>query len=316
MLMTPLRIGTRGSRLALWQATYVAERLHPFAGPRAVKLVEIQTAGDRVRDVPLAQIGGEGVFTKEIQRALLAGEIDVAVHSLKDLPTVPVAGLVLAAVPPRGPTGDAFVSLRHVHFAALPVGAVVATSSLRRRAQALHRRPDLRLGDIRGNVETRLRKLAELDLDALILAQAGLERLGHGDAIREVLDPEWMLPAVGQGALGLECRDNDPGTLDLVRQLDDPPARQTVLAERAFLRTLGGGCQVPIGAAATVTGETLTLRGAVLQPDGHERIAGAIRGAWAAAEALGQELARELLARGAAELFRTSAVWTPAPSPD
>jgi hydroxymethylbilane synthase len=316
MLMTPLRIGTRGSRLALWQATYVAERLRPLAGPRAVELVEIQTAGDQVRDVPLAQIGGEGVFTKEIQRALLAGDVDVAVHSLKDLPTVPVAGLVLAAVPPRGPTGDVFVSLRYVHFAALPVRAVVATSSLRRRAQALHHRPDLRLVDIRGNVETRLRKLAELDLDALILAQAGLERLGHEHAIREVLDPEWMLPAVGQGALGLECRDNDPATLDLVRQLDDPPTRQAVLAERAFLRTLGGGCQVPIGAAATVTGESLALRGAVLRPDGQERIAGAVRGSWTAAQTLGQELARELLARGAAELFDTSTVTPTAPSPD
>jgi hydroxymethylbilane synthase len=302
--MTPLRIGTRGSRLALWQAAYVADRLRPLIGPQTVELVEIQTAGDQVRDVPLAQIGGEGVFTKEIQRALLAGDVDVAVHSLKDLPTVPVAGLTLAAVPPRGPTGDVFVSLRHPTFAALPAGAAVATSSLRRRAQALHRRPDLRLVDIRGNVERRLRKLAEQDLDALILAQAGLERLGHADAIREVLDPEWMLPAVGQGALGLECRRDDRTTLELLRRLDDRPTRQAVHAERAFLRTLGGGCQVPIGAAAIVTGATLTLRGAVLRPDGQQRVAGAVTGSSAAPEALGQELARELWVAGAALLLR------------
>ena len=208
--MTPLRIGTRGSRLALWQANHVADLLRPLAAPRPVELVEIQTTGDQVRDRPLAQIGGDGLFTKEIQKALQAGAVDLAVHSLKDLPTIPVEGLCLAAVPRRGASGDAFVSLRHRGFDALPLGAVVATSSLRRRAQVLHRRPDLRLVDIRGNVETRLRKLAEQDLDALILAQAGLERLGLAEAITELLDPTWMLPAVGQGALGLECRADDP----------------------------------------------------------------------------------------------------------
>ena len=171
----------------------------PLAAPRPVELVIIATAGDQVRDVPLAQIGGEGVFTKEIQRALLDGSVDVAVHSLKDLPTIPVEGLVLAAVPERGPTGDVFVSERHRRFDDLPRGAVLATSSLRRRAQALHRRPDLRLIDIRGNVETRLRKLHESGIDATLLAEAGLLRLGLGTAITEVLDPAWMLPAVGQG---------------------------------------------------------------------------------------------------------------------
>src|SRR5262245_33986717 len=214
-----LRIGTRGSPLALWQANHVAGLLRPLAASRGVELVEIQTAGDQVRDRPLAQIGGEGVFTKEIQRALLAGTVDLAVHSLKDLPTVPVEGLTLAAVPRRGPRCDAFISRRHRNFDSLPAGAVVATSSLRRRAQALHRRPDLRLVDIRGNVETRLRKLDEQDLDGLLLAQAGLERLGLGEAITEVLDPAWMLPAVGQGALGLECRADDRATLALVEPL-------------------------------------------------------------------------------------------------
>lgn len=302
--MVPLRIGTRGSRLALWQANHVAEVLRPFAEGRPVELVEIQTAGDQVRDVALSQIGGEGVFTKEIQRALLTGAVDVAVHSLKDLPTEPVTGLVLAAVPERGPVGDAFVSVRHRSFDGLPQGAVVATSSLRRRAQALHRRPDLRLVDVRGNVETRLRKLAEPGLDALILAQAGLVRLGLGAAITELLDPSWMLPAVGQGALGLECRAADAPTLGLVGKLDHSLTRQAVLAERAFLRALHGGCLVPVGAATAVVDGTLTLRGAVLSPDGGSRVEGSVSGPAAAAEELGRRLAEDLSARGAGQLLR------------
>jgi hydroxymethylbilane synthase len=301
--MTPLRIGTRGSPLALWQANHVADLLRPRAAPRPVELVLIQTTGDRVQDRPLAQIGGDGLFTKEIQRALLAGTADVAVHSLKDLPTLPVAGLVLAAVPPRGPTGDAFVSRRHHSFDDLPQGAAVGTSSLRRRAQVLHRRPDLRLVEMRGNVETRLRKLTEQGLDALVLARAGLERLGLADAITAILDPSWMLPAVGQGALGLECRADDPETLRLLAGLDDAPSRQEVLAERALLRALGGGCLVPIGAAAAVAGNALTLRGAVLSPDGRRRVAGQTAGLAAEAERLGRALADDLLAQGARALL-------------
>ena len=300
---TPLRIGTRGSPLALWQANYVADRLRPLAVPCAVELVEVQTTGDRVRDVPLARIGGDGVFTKEIQRALLDGAVDVAVHSLKDLPTLPVEGLALAAIPRRGPAGDAFVSRRHPSFDALPPGAVVATSSLRRRAQVLYRRPDVRLVDIRGNVETRLRKLADQGLDALILAQAGLERLGFGEWITEALHPGWMLPAVGQGALGLECRAEDAVTRALLRGLDDPPTRQAVQAERSLLRGLGGGCLVPVGADATVAGETLTLRGAVFQADGKARVDGTVSGPAAAAEMLGARLAQDLLSRGAGALL-------------
>jgi hydroxymethylbilane synthase len=301
--MTPIRIGTRGSKLALWQANHVADRLRPLAAPRPVELVIIATAGDQVRDVPLAQIGGEGVFTKEIQRALLDGAVDVAVHSLKDLPTIPVEGLVLAAVPERGPTGDVFVSEKHRRFDDLPRGAVLATSSLRRRAQALHRRPDLRLTDIRGNVETRLRKLHDQGLDATILAEAGLLRLGLGDAITEILDPEWMLPAVGQGALGLECRAGDRDVLALVGQLNYGPTRLAVLAERAMLRALGGGCQVPMGAVCRVEGDALTLRGAVVRPDGTRRVEAEQSGPADDAEGIGRRVAEELLGRGAGKLF-------------
>jgi hydroxymethylbilane synthase len=287
----------------LWQANHVAERLRPLVGVRTVELVEIETSGDVDRTLPLSQIGGLGVFTKEIQRALLAGSVDVAVHSLKDLPTLAAPGLILAAVPRRGPTGDVLVSHRHRSFDSLPSGAVVATSSLRRRAQILHRRPDLRTVDVRGNVETRLAKLREQNLDATILAQAGLQRLGLADVITEVLDPTWMLPAVGQGALGLECREDDRDTAALLRQLDDPATHQAVLAERAMLRKLLGGCQVPIGAAAALADTDLTLRGVVLSPDGSRRIADTLTGPASEPETLGSRLAEELLARGARDLL-------------
>jgi hydroxymethylbilane synthase len=305
---SPLRIGTRGSSLALWQAHHIAGLLRSLADPRPVELVEIETAGDRVRDAALSQIGGDGVFTKEIQRALLAGAVDVAVHSLKDLPTTFVAGLTLAAVPARGPTGDVFVSRKHKRFDDLPRGAVVGTSSLRRRSQALHRRPDLMLVNLRGNVETRLRKLDEQNLDAIILAEAGLQRLGLASAITELLDPQWMLPAVGQGALGLECRTEDAAMLALLDHLNDGPSRQAVLAERALLRGLGGGCLVPIGASARVEGARLTLRGVVLSPDGGQRVAAETSGAAIEAEAIGQQLAETLLASGARALLRASDV--------
>lgn len=302
-MTTPVRIGTRGSPLARWQANEVARLLCAARPGLLVELVEIQTAGDTIRDAPLVQISGEGVFTKEIQRALQAAEVDVAVHSLKDLPTFAVANLVLAAVPPRGPTGDALVSRRHASFDALPAGAVVATSSLRRRAQMLARRSDLRVVNVRGNVQTRLAKLDGPDLDALVLAQAGLERLGLAARIREVLDPGWMLPAVGQGALGLECRADDRATLGLLQEIDDRDSHHAVLAERALLRGLGGGCQVPVGAACRVEGHTLTLRGAVIRPDGGRRVEATAASPLAQAESLGRQLARQLLALGAAELL-------------
>lgn len=304
--MNPLRIGTRGSPLALWQARHVADRLRPLVAPRTVELVEIETSGDRFRDAALSQMGGDGVFTKEIQRALLASVVDVAVHSLKDLPTAIVPGLALAAVPERGPSGDALISHKHRRFDDLPIGAVVGTSSLRRRSQALHRRPDLNLVNLRGNVETRLRKLDEQDLDAIILAEAGLLRLGLGSAITELLDPQWMLPAVGQGALGLECRTDDAVTLGLLDRLNDGPTRQAVLAERALLRGLGGGCLLPLGVVSRVEGNRLLLRAAVLSPDGKQRIAAEHNGATTDAEAVGLQLAQVMLASGARELLAGS----------
>jgi hydroxymethylbilane synthase len=302
--MNALRIGTRSSPLALWQARFVAHWLRPVAAPRPVELVEIETTGDAVRHLALSEIGGDGVFTKEIQRALLANIVDVAVHSLKDLPTTCVDGLTLAAVPQRGPIGDAFVSKRHASFDALPATAVIATSSLRRRAQILHRRPDLKLVDIRGNVDTRLRKLADQpDLDAIILAHAGLARLGLEAAITEILDPQWILPAVGQGALGLECRAEDKATLDALGALNDRVTRQAVLAERALLRGLGGGCQVPIGAAAVVDHGMVSLRGVVLDPEGKRRIGAEKNGPATEPERVGMELADQLLDQGARSLL-------------
>jgi hydroxymethylbilane synthase len=287
----------------MWQANHAADLLRSVAPARTVEFVRIETTGDQVRDRPLSQIGGDGLFTKEIQRALLEDRADIAVHSLKDMPTSPVEALVLAAVPVRGPVGDALVSRRHQSFETLPPQATLATSSLRRRAQVKLRRPDLQLVDIRGNVETRLRKLAEQNLDGLILAQAGLERLGLSTCITEILDPEWMLPAVGQGALGLECRADDAVTRSILEKLDHWPSSAAVRAERSLLRGLGGGCQVPIGAMTRLEGANLTLRGAVIAPDGSRRVLGEVNGPPEAAEALGHWLANDLLSQGAKELL-------------
>lgn len=301
--MALLKIGTRGSPLALWQAHHVRDRLRAALPDLDLQLVEIQTEGD-VRDAPLVSIGGEGVFTKAIQQALLENRVDIAVHSLKDLPTIDFPGLLLAAVPARGPTGDVLVSKKHSSFTALPQGAKVATSSLRRRAQLLHRRPDLNLMDIRGNVETRLRKMVEANLDALVLAEAGLVRLGLTQHITEVLDATWMFPAVGQGALGLECRSDDPTARKVLATIDDTSTRHAVLGERAMLRALGGGCQVPIGARSCVDGADLHLQGAVLSPDGTRRIEQELQGRLSEAERLGRDLAKRLLDHGARDLLK------------
>lgn len=303
-MTSSLRLGTRGSPLALWQANFIADRLRPVVAPQAVELVLIETHGDRDQASALSAMGGFGVFTKAIQNALLDGRADVAVHSLKDLPTIPTDGLDLVAVPPRGPTGDAFISRKHRRFDELPEGAHVGTSSLRRRAQVLNRRPDLKLVDLRGNVDTRLRKLDEQQLDAIVLAEAGLVRLGLGARITELLDSSWMLPAVGQGAIGLECRSTDEITKHFVEALLDPDTFTRVLAERAMLYTLGGGCLVPIGATSKVADGLLTVRGAVLSPDGRRRVVATHSGSAATPLAVGQELAAMLLAEGAAELLQ------------
>jgi hydroxymethylbilane synthase len=302
-MTSSLKLGTRGSALALWQANHVADLLRPIAKPRHVELVLIETHGDRDQASALSAMGGFGVFTKAIQNALLDGRADVAVHSLKDLPTIPEPRLELVATPLRAPTGDAFISTKHRRFDDLPRGATVGTSSLRRRAQLLNRRRDLNLVELRGNVDTRLRKLDEQNLDAIVLAEAGLVRLGLGDRITEILDASWMLPAVGQGAIGLECRADDTETKRLVKHLNDDTTFQRVTAERAMLATLGGGCLVPIGSTSDVLDGILTIRGAVLTPDGSRRIVATHSGPANTPLATGQELAAMLNAEGAVELL-------------
>ncbi len=297
-----IRIGTRGSPLALWQANNVAEQLRAAGHP--VSLVTIRTQGDLLAQQPLSKIGGEGLFTKAIQEAVLQEKADLAVHSLKDLPTTEVPGLILAAVPPRASPFDVFVSWRHRRFDDLPIGAKLATGSLRRRAMIRFRRPDLQLEDLRGNIETRLRKLQEAGWDGIILAEAALRRLGYTEGIAELLDSEWMLPAVGQGALGLECRANDDEIVQALAKLNHTPSWAAVSAERSFLAAMGGGCSVPLGALAVVNGDHLELRAAILDPEGKRRIDGRDAGSITQARDVGRRLAETLRGRGGEELLR------------
>lgn len=269
---TTLRLGTRASALARWQAEWVAAQLGQLPGVE-VQLVPISTVGDRQQQGPIGALGTQGVFTKEIQRALLADEIDLAVHSLKDLPTANTPGLVLACVPERAAHGDVLVSNVADSFANLPPGAVLGTGSQRRRAQLLHVRPDLQVRDIRGNVDTRLAKLDEGQYDAVILAAAGLERLGLTARITQRLPTTLILPAVGQGALGLETRTDDLATRGIVAQLDHPTSHASVLAERALLAALRGGCLAPVGAWGRMADQNqLELEAVVCTPDGAVRI--------------------------------------------
>jgi hydroxymethylbilane synthase len=300
-----IRIGTRASPLAQWQANWVAEQLR-LAGVD-VQLVPITTAGDRDQQGPIGAIGTSGVFTKELQRALLDGRIDLAVHSLKDLPTEPVDGLVLAAVPARESPGDALLNRNSARLAELPVGATVGTGSLRRQSQLLHARPDLRVCEIRGNVETRVRKLHEGQFDALVLAEAGLKRLGLEAEIVEILPKSLMLPAVGQGALGLEARTDDPRTLAVVAPLDDRATHAAVRAERALLAALRGGCLAPVGAwCREEGGGSLRLTAVVLSRNGTQRLIAESEDDIEQADPLGRRVAQELLAQGAAKLIATS----------
>jgi hydroxymethylbilane synthase len=299
-----LRLGTRASALARWQANWVAAQL--LARGVEVALVPIATRGDVQADEPIAEVGSPGVFTKELQRALLDERIDVAVHSLKDLPTDEVRGLCLAAVPERENPRDVLVSRAGLSFARLPAAATIGTGSLRRRAQLLHARGDLEMRDVRGNVDTRLEKLAAGQYDALVLAQAGLRRLGRENAITEILGPDLMLPAVGQGALGIEARADDARSRGAVEPLDHAASRRAVLAERSLLAELAGGCLAPIGAWARVDGEGLRLDAVVLSADGRERLAASGQGAIDEPSRVGADVARQLLALGAADLIRAS----------
>lgn len=293
-----LVIGSRGSQLALWQARWVAARLLELGVKTDLKI--IKTTGDKITDVPLAKVGSKGLFTKEIEDALLAGEIDLAVHSLKDLPTVLPEGLTLAAIPERESPYDALIG--HT-LESLPKGARVGTSSLRRSAQLKAARPDLQIESVRGNLDTRLRKLDEGQYDAILLAAAGLRRLGWGERIAELMDPEMMCPAVGQGALAIETRADGGDAFRACARLDHADTRSAVTAERAVLAALGGGCQVPIGAHAVVEGTRLRLRSIVIHPDGHTMLTDVCGDGTENAAEIGAASAERLLAKGAREIL-------------
>lgn len=305
---TRLIIGSRGSKLALWQAGWVKARLAELHPHVEVPIEIIKTSGDVLKHEPLAVIGGKGVFTKELEEALLGGRIDIAVHSLKDLPTLLPPGLVIAAITAREDARDALVlreglSLPQPSIKSLPVGAVVGTSSPRRLSQLKHLRPDVIVKELRGNVDTRLRKLDAGEYEAVILASAGLLRLGLGHRISAPVEIEEMLPAVGQGALGLETRDDDAELLRLLAPLEDEGTRAACMAERALLRTLGGGCQLPIAAHAVVSDERLRLDALVAAVAGETIIRDSLEGSIRNAEQVGEELAARLLKGGAEVLL-------------
>ncbi len=303
--MSRLRLGTRSSALARWQAQWVADQL--TASGIEVELVPISTRGDTSDRIKIDDIGSPGVFTKELQRALLGDQIDLAVHSLKDLPTDAVEGLELAAVPHRESALDVLISGEGLAFAELPQGAMIGTGSARRRAQLLHVRPDLEMRDIRGNVDTRIRKLEDGEYDAIVLAHAGLLRLGLGERVTEYLQPNVMLPAVGQGALAIEIRAADSATRAAVEPLDYAVSRRAVLAERALLAALGGGCLAPVGAWARLQSDgRLRLDAVVLSLDGKRRIAASDQAAAEDWLRLGTDVADQLKGQGALELIAQS----------
>ena len=298
-----IRIATRKSPLALWQAEHVSARLKAAFPDLEVELVTFTTQGDKILDTPLAKIGGKGLFVKELERAILDGDADIAVHSMKDVPVELPEGLHLPVILDREDPRDAFVSNDYANFDELPQGAKLGTSSLRRQCQLRERRPDLEILDLRGNVNTRLAKLDAGDYDAIILAAAGLKRLGFEDRIRTALPPEISLPAIGQGAIGIECRENDPRINELIAILDDPDTHVCVEAERAMNKRLEGGCQVPIAGFAVLDGKQIQLSGLVGRVDGSEILRSAIFGPPQEAAEMGKALAEELLARGADEIL-------------
>lgn len=298
-----LRIGTRGSQLALWQARWVQAELNRLRPGLDIALAIIKTQGDKIQNVPLAKVGGKGLFVKEIEEALLKGQIDLAVHSMKDMPAALPDGLEIGAIPRRENPLDAFLSKDNVSLAKLRSGARVGTSSLRRSAQLLFLRPDLTIVSLRGNLDTRLKKLAGSELDAIVLAAAGLIRLELAHHITAYLPPDKMLPAVGQGALCIEHRADNAFTTELLTLLEDTPTRTAVTAERAFLRRLEGGCQVPIAAHGEAQGTVLNLSGLVADIDGRAIIKSSAAGPEDQADTLGVQLAEKLLAKGAGALL-------------
>lgn len=297
--MAKLRIGSRGSQLALWQANHISALLRERG--HEVEIEIIKTTGDKITDVALAKVGTKGMFTKEIEEALAEGRVDLAVHSLKDLPTELPAGFEIAAITTREHPNDAFLSVKYDSIAALPQGAKVGTSSLRRQAQLKAMRPDLAVHPLRGNVDTRIRKLEQGEYDAIILAAAGLNRLRKTELVREVIAADVMCPAAGQGALGIEIREGDTRMRELLAFLDDKNARTTTICERALLNQLGGGCQVPIGAHAVVVDGRIELRGIVAKPDGTLVLREDMTGTDPVA--LGEDVGRKLLVSGGQQIL-------------
>ncbi|MDR3566263.1 MAG: hydroxymethylbilane synthase [Negativicutes bacterium] len=303
MVSEKLVVGTRGSKLALWQANYVAEAIRRRHPTMEVIIKHIVTTGDRILDVPLAKIGGKGLFTKELEKELLTGEIDLAVHSLKDMPTELPPGLTLGAITERLDAGDALISPRYKTIDQLPPGARVGTSSLRRKAQLLAYRPDLCITDLRGNLDTRLAKLLGQELDAILLAVAGLKRLGWEERITQILPQEICLPAVGQGALAIETRADDAALLEVLTFLHHEETAAAVTAERAYLNELEGGCQVPIGVYGRIEAGRLRLDAVILSADGRKSLRDSTAGEPVEAAVLGRELAQRMFAAGGREIL-------------
>lgn len=303
MAAATIVIGTRGSQLALWQANWVKEAIERSHRDLTVELSIIKTKGDKILDVPLAKVGGKGLFVKEIEEALLDGRIDLAVHSMKDMPAGIPAGLCIGAIPEREEPRDVLISRENRLLDQLKRGARIGTSSLRRAAQLLHVRPDFSIVPLRGNLDTRLKKLHAEALDAIVLAAAGVRRMGLSERISQVLDETVMLPAVGQGALCIEIRDQDPRIAPVINTLDDPATRTVVLGERAFLNRLEGGCQVPIAAHGHIEDQEYTLHGLVCDVDGSHRIKQTRTGLRSRSEQIGLELAEALLAEGAGDIL-------------
>lgn len=302
-MKSTIKVGTRGSKLALWQAAWVKSALEKQHPDIPVHIVVIKTKGDKILDVPLAKIGGKGLFVKEIEDALLRGDIDIAVHSMKDMPADLPGGLCIGPIPEREMPGDVLISGKGQNLADLKPGQRIGTCSLRRSAQILHARPDLKIVPLRGNLQTRLRKLEEGKMDAIVLAAAGVKRLGLAHRITEYLDPSVMLPAVGQGALCIEVRKNDGETGQAIDHLDHGPTRTAVLGERAFLNRLEGGCQVPIAALGDVVNDQFTLTGLVADVDGGIVIKETLSGPAHECQAIGTALADALAARGARDIL-------------